>query len=266
MLVAEIMQRDVMTVVESDLLESVLRRMLTHGVRHAPVLRAGKVVGVVSERNLLGHRARYGRDDAIGEIMTAPAYVTEPTCSVANASAIMTTHKIGCLPVLNQGDLVGIVTRSDLLATLAQQPIRHSPWGGLTASDVMARDLEVAHEQDNLLQAALKMLQRGVRHLPVVDGHQRLIGMLSDRDLRGAVGDPALLADSTQLPLRLDQRRVAEAMTCTPAVADLCTPLAVLAQRLSDEQLGALPIVDQERRLLGIVSYVDVLRAMLKAA
>lgn len=264
--VAEIMHRNVMTVVESDSAEQVLRRMLAHGVRHAPVMRGGEVVGVVSERNLLGHRARYQRDDAIGQIMTSPPYVAEPNMSIAEASALMTTHKIGCLPVVSRGDLVGIVTGTDLLTLLAQEPIQRPPWRELCASDVMQRSLQVAHSGDSLASAALKMLQRGVRHLPVTDHRMRLVGMLSDRDLRSAVGEPELLTATRQLALRLDQRRVQDVMTRTPAIASLDTPLSELGRRLSEEQLGALVIVDQERRLLGIVSYVDVLQAMLAAA
>ena len=58
-------------------------------------------------------------------------------------------------------------------------------------------------------------------------------------------------------------RRVMDVMTRTPAVTDLDTPVEELARRLSEEKLGALLVVDQERRLLGIVSYVDVLRTIL---
>lgn len=264
--VAEIMHRNVMTVVEGDGAEQVLRRMLERGVRHAPVLRDGQVVGVVSERNLLAQRARHQCDAPIGQIMTAPPFVAEPDMSVATASALMATHKIGCLPVVSRGELVGIITTTDMLSALAHEPVHRPPWQELRASDVMQGSVEHAHARDNLASAALKMVRRGVRHLPVVDHETRLIGMLSDRDLRSAVGDPELLVDAQQLVLRLDQRRVEDAMTRTPAIAPPDAPLTQLARRLSEEQLGALVIVDQERHLLGIVSYVDVLQAMLTAA
>jgi CBS domain-containing protein len=264
--VAEIMQRNVMTVEETDRAENVLRLMLAHGVRHAPVVRKGEVVGVVSERNLLGHRARYQRDGDVAEVMTAPAYVAAPAMSVAAASALMATRKIGCLPVVHHGDLVGIVTTTDMLSVLAQEPVQRPPWRVLCAGDVMQRALETVHAHDSLAWAALKMLRRGVRHLPVVDHRTHLIGMLSDRDLRSAVGDPELLVDAHQLALRLDQRCVADVMTRTPAIAALDTPVTHLARRLSEERLGALAIVDQELRLHGIVSYVDVLQAVLAAA
>ena len=264
--VTEIMHRNVMTVVESDSAEQVLRRMLAHGVRHAPVMRGAEVVGVVSERNLLGQRARYQRDDVIWRIMTAPPYMAGPSMTVAEASALMATHKVGCLPVLDRGELIGIITKTDMLTVLAQEPVQRPPWRELRASDVMPRSLETAHPEDSLASATLKMLRRGVRHVPVVDHHKRLVGMLSDRDLRAAVGEPELLTATRQLALRLDQRRVLDVMTRTPATASPDAPLSELGRRLSEEQLGALAIVDPQQRLLGIVSYVDVLQAMLAAA
>jgi CBS domain-containing protein len=221
---------------------------------------------VVSERNLLGHRALHQYDAPIGQIMTSPPFVADPGMSVASASALMSTHKIGCLPVVSRDQLVGIVTTTDMLSTLAQEPVHRPPWRGLRAEDVMQRALERVHAHDSLASAAVKMLRRGVRHLPVVDHEARLIGMLSDRDLRSALGDPELLVDAHQLALRLDQRRVEDVMTRTPAIAPPDALLTQLARRLSEEQLGALVITDQERHLLGIVSYVDVLQAMLAAA
>ena len=55
---------------------------------------------------------------AYSQVMTAPPYVTEPDMSVPAASALMSTHKIGCLPVISRGDLVGIVTTTDLARAL----------------------------------------------------------------------------------------------------------------------------------------------------
>jgi CBS domain-containing protein len=152
---------------------------------------------------------------------------------------------------------------AEAASTRADPTSGTKPWQLLTARDVMVREIVTVRTHDNLAQAAIKMLELSVRHLPVLDAHRRLTGILSDRDLRCAVGDPEFLVDATQLRLRLDQRRVMDVMTRTPAVTDLNTPLEELARRLSEEKLGALLVIDQERRLLGIVSYVDVLRTML---
>jgi len=160
--------------------------------------------------------------------------------------------------------MAGTETRAEATSTRRDPSAwGQKPWRYMTARDVMVREIVTVRTHDNLAQAAIKMLELGIRHLPVVDARRRLTGMLSDRDLRSAVGDPEFLLDTPQLRLRLDQRRVMDVMTRTPAVTDLDTPVEELARRLSEEKLGALLVVDQERRLLGIVSYVDVLRTIL---
>jgi acetoin utilization protein AcuB len=113
-----------------------------------------------------------------------------------------------------------------------------------------------AAADDSLLDAAARMSDRGVRHLPVVDGDRRIIGMLSDRDVRTAVGDVARGAD-TSLGRGL---RVADVMTRDAYVVGQNAPFADLVQLFIDQRIGAVPVVDERGHLVGIISYVDVLR------
>lgn len=123
MQVREVMRRDVFTLREDELLSETLRAMVQRGIRHAPVVRDGAVVGVLSDRNVLGHRARYGRDGKVSEAMIEEPHVIAPDVSVATASALMSTRKIGCLPVVEGSRLVGIITTTDLLTVLGQEEI-----------------------------------------------------------------------------------------------------------------------------------------------
>ena len=263
MLVGIIMQRDVLTVCEGERLESVLRRMLERGVRHAPVLRDGRLVGIVSERNLLGHRARFRRDDPVGMIMTEHPYVTSADTPVASASAIMSTHKIGCLPVMHGERLLGIVTRTDMLTVLAQESVDQRPLRNLCAADVMQRNLEFVHASDCVLDAALRMLVGGgARQLPVLDGAGRVMGVVSERDVQRVAGDMCRTAQREAL----EQTSVVEVMRGDAPITELDTPLSAIARRLIDEQLGALLVVDHRQLLVGTVGHGDVLRALLPGA
>lgn len=62
----------------------------------------------------------------------------------------------------------------------------------------MTTSLQAAFPDDPLLEAAPRMFQHGSRHLPLVDGMRRVVGMLSDRDIREAVGNPLLALDEEQ--------------------------------------------------------------------
>ena len=109
------------------------------------------------------------------------------------------------------------------------------------------------------------MVSNDVRHVPIVDGDGRLTGILSDRDVRELVGDPvAVLRDETfEETLAME---VSEVMTANPISARTDDPLDTLGWAMIDERVGAVPVVDQNDKVVGIVSYVDVLHHALRSA
>lgn len=117
--VADFMTRELVTVKETDdlaLAESILR---LGGIRHLPVVRERKLVGLVTQRDLLrsgasgGPRARAVRAQ---DIMTRTLVTVGADSSLAHAARLMLKHKFGCLPVCQEdGTLVGIITESDFV-------------------------------------------------------------------------------------------------------------------------------------------------------
>jgi CBS domain-containing protein len=126
--------------------------------------------------------------------------------------------------------------------------------------EVMTPDPATIRPDDHLLDAAARMVQLRVRHLPVVAADGVLVGMLSDRDIRQVVGDP-FVSFGADAPIELETLKVADCMSREPIVADATATLGELARLLCDLEVSAVPVVDEDRRPIGIVSYVDVLRA-----
>jgi len=106
-------------------------------------------------------------------------------------------------------------------------------------------------------EAARTMLRIGLRHLPVVDGDGGLVGMVSDRDLRGPmVGD-----DRPTKPITTTTT-IGELMTREVITALPGDDLGAVANKIVAHRIGAVPIVDSSNRLLGILSFVDVLKRL----
>lgn len=104
---------------------------------------------------------------------------------------------------------------------------------------------------------ALALLRElDVRHLPVINDDREVVGMLSDRDLRGL----ALAEPTAEWPRGRLDILVSEVMSTDVLAVDLDTPADEIVELMLEYKIGAVPVVDAEHHLIGIVSYIDVLR------
>jgi CBS domain-containing protein len=115
---------------------------------------------------------------------------------------------------------------------------------------------------DLVLDIAARMAENGIRHMPIVDRAGRLIGMVSDRDVREAIGSPMRLAADGAMPEALTALAAANVMSADPVSVTSDVPLGDVAHLFANRGIGAVPVVDDEQRVLGIVSYMDVLSRM----
>lgn len=267
MRVRELMNSEVVSVRHDDRLSVALQSMLWAGVRHLPVLREGRVVGILSERDLMRHRARVGDwtalEHAVEEAMSSPAEMVGPDDDIGQAAGRMASQKIGSLPVVDEGRLVGMLTTTDILAYQARQAFGAlDNQLGPTVAEVMSPEPATVTRHDYLIDAAERMSLLGVRHLPVVDSEGRVEGILSDRDVRLAIGGTSWQAAIEEESADLQRLRVADAMTTEPLTLSPEVPLLTAVSYFIDWRIGAIPVVDRDDKPVGIISYVDALRSL----
>jgi len=135
---------------------------------------------------------------------------------------------------------------------------------GSQVRDWMTHKPVSVREDVAALEALDLMVEQGIRHLPVLDAGNRVIGILSIDDLRGAFPfdvNPKRPLGPLERSQALDYR-VSDAMTWAPQTAHADTSLEQAARCLSENRIGCLPVVDEDERLMGILSETDALRAL----
>jgi CBS domain-containing membrane protein len=132
MQVRHLMHHDVVRLAEDATLGVAEDIMRLGGVRHIPVVAGDRLVGIVSQRDLLRAAAssllELTRETqrewlgtiAVRDVMTAPVHTIGPAQPAADIVALLLEHRIGCLPVVEDGRLVGIVSETDCLRYLAR--------------------------------------------------------------------------------------------------------------------------------------------------
>jgi acetoin utilization protein AcuB len=123
------MQKKIFTIQRTETVEQAQTLMVVNNIRHLPVLDGKRLVGIISDRDVRGalipqrvknsHESREAfflpRDVTVGETMTADPLFVEPGTDVEEAARLLFNHKIGCLPVLERGQVGGIITDADIL-------------------------------------------------------------------------------------------------------------------------------------------------------
>lgn len=125
----------------------------------------------------------------------------------------------------------------------------------------MTREVVTLSPEQSLREAVELLMMHRIRHLPVVDGDSRLIGIVTDRDVKRAT--PSLLSgvERKEYERILDTTKVSSFMTRDPMVITPTTPLRTVVRMVVDTKIGGLPVVNNGH-LVGIVTQIDLLRVL----
>ena len=286
--VVDVMATALVTVAPATPVGEVAASMHWHDLRFLPVVEDGAVVGVVTngdlvERGGLQLRVELGRalggeplaDPALtaADVMTREVVDLGPRATLLEAARTMTEHHLKRLPVVDAGRLVGILSRVDLLRTVADAAPdaarREVPGGAATVGEVAVREvprvLRSTPAGDVLDAVVSTRLNRAV----VVEDDGRVAGLVSDEEvLRRVGGGDATVVDRL---MRRGAAAVAHAHTAEQLmVAPVQTVerglgLADAVRLMVRSRAKLLPVVDESGRLWGMLDRADALRAIFGA-
>jgi len=243
------------------------------------------------------------RQTRLAEIVPRRPRLVSPNTSMTSVIQTMIDNRVDMLPVLLRQVLVGIITSSDIVrvfvmlgkisrfckAQEGETKVAESPSGkakpapsvlsqlGQTVQDIMTKEVACLNLDDTLARAMDAMRTGMFRHMPVVNERRQLAGVVSDRDVLMILPPPGekfrkQSAEFRQDLFALDPTRppkfgirVEEIMNRQVVHVSPGTGVFEAARKFHDQKVGCLPVVNEGKKLLGIVTVTDLMRTLLAA-
>ena len=221
------------------------------------------------------HRApRALPPNRVGDVMTRDVMSVHPGTPLGEVVRILVRRDFRALPVVDAGgQLTGIVTNGDLVARgglparvellaalgpdALEQELARSGARDRTAGSVMSTNVVSVREDEPLALAAELMIERGVKRVPVIDAHDRLVGIISRVDILRTLGEDFHLpeADRSSGPVR----SIGElARHDVPTVGPNAT-LGEVIDAVTATRLNRAIVIDDQRRVIGVVRDAEVI-------
>lgn len=127
----------------------------------------------------------------------------------------------------------------------------------------MTRDVITVYPETSMMRAAKLMKEKGIRRLPVVDEKGKVLGMLSDRDVKEASPSKATTLDVHELYYLLSEIKVKNIMTPNPITIRETDTVVKCAAIMHDKKISGIPVLNDANELVGIMTQNEVYRVLL---
>jgi len=277
MRVGDIMVNDVVYVTVPGTREEIMELCKEKYISGVPVVKEGKVVGVVTRQDLL----RNPNEAQIALLMTRDPIMISPEATVAEAARIILSHRIRRLPVVKEEKLVGIITVADIVREIAGMGYKES------IGDYMGEKI-IAIWDEMPLSVAGRIMELGrVKAAPILNLELELVGLITDRDLINA----AVIEDETERSdlslgsdeddwtwegmrdtmklyygvskMKLPDKHVREVMVKDVVTATRNCEVSECAEKMGKNKFDQLPVISTRGKLTGILMDRDLLKVLV---
>jgi len=281
--ISNIMTTKIHSVSPSASIDWAIELMENEGIHHLPVIEKDRLVGMVSDRDVListgwtlavERRVGSNNSKSIGphrveQIMSRQLHHLSDTSDAHEAAGMMLAHKISAVPILVDNGLVGLVTDTDLIRRLSELGLVEGNAQEFLKTKVktLMSTPPITVTPAALLEEVVSVFRRfHVRHVPVAE-KQKLMGIISDRDVRRVLGWSAVC----------DMQADAEGRVCPAPMPTQASDimhedvktigseesLDMALWRMQSGKIHSLPVVDNDM-LIGIITQLDFVRAIAR--
>jgi CBS domain-containing protein len=274
--VRNFMTPDVVSVEIPGNRDDVLKILKRTGISGVPVLKEGKLVGIITRKDML----RKSEETQLGLLMTRNPATIGPEADLAEAATQIITHKVRRLPVVEGKELVGILSVADLITAIAQLKSREEIKDKFTSSTF------ALWEETPLSLVGRVMEISGVDAIPILDNEGVLSGIISERDLikHSSIEDSVETSDFSNgtdddewtwesirdlhtlsfgvSKVKLPARPVKTAMVTNVVSVPLNSEIGECALKMKRARVDQLPVVNSDKQLVGMLFDRDIIRVL----
>jgi len=254
--VKDALNRDPVLTGKNTSLNEAVKGMLSTEISHLLVVDGERLVGIVSEKDVLSKLATIRTWSAstgglhVSSFVKRKPFTLSPDTSLQDAVRVMLRENLGAVPVMESGRLIGLLTKEDVLKVLKIK-------GNVAVREIATHKLITLSPRDTLAYARRIIVEKMLSSLPVIEGF-KLLGVLTDVRAMEAVVRLYELAPWNVRRERFRKLLVQDVFerkcTCiTPA-----EPVSSLVERILEERAKSVLVVEKNN-LLGIVTKSDVL-------
>ena len=130
----------------------------------------------------------------------------------------------------------------------------------------MTTDVATVEENTSMMKASIVMKEKKIRCLPVVNDKGKLVGIISDRDLRDAAPSKATTLDVYELNYLLSSMKIKDIMSKSMVVVRPDETVEFAAILMLENKVSALPVVNKKGDLIGIITQTDIFKVLINIA
>ena len=187
--VSSVMVKDVITVPQSMRLGEVAKIMLDKGIGSVPVMDDDKMVGIVSKADFVTLAVGIAFDKiTVKEIMSKNLISVSPSERIIHARRLMLEEHVGRLPVVDEGELVGMITSKDLMRAFIEfrksvpEKYQKSQIKDLLVEDIMSKNPTFVSKDLSITEVSNIIMETGFNGLPVVEDGE-VVGIITQTDI-----------------------------------------------------------------------------------
>jgi CBS domain-containing protein len=266
--VKDIMKEEVVHVDKDQNIQDALKLMKKHKISRLPVVNINEghvreLVGIVTEKDValkLGS-SKYGNLPPshfhVSTVMKKDPVVVESTQSIGIAAKTMIENKIGGMPVLNDCEIVGMLTKTDFL-----EICHGKPFNATNIAERMITDLITVSSQDRLVHARRCLIDKEIGRLPVVE-EGVLEGIVTAKDVAMAMISFRKIVPDKYKNARIRNLLVEDVMTQNVKTIDGSATLDDAATTMLENHFSGIP-VEVEGALAGIITKTDLINFVVE--